>query len=206
MATLLLIRHGQNDTLGKSLAGRLPGVHLNEVGKEQANRLGQVLKDLPIKAVYVSPLERAQETAQPIAKAHHLPVKVLSDLIEIDFGEWQGQEIKQLNQHKLWNQVQENPSSICFPDGESFHEAQKRIATGLTSLNEQFEDEDLVVCVAHGDVIRLAVAYFLGLPLDNFQRIKIAPATLTILHLRKNKVFFGPINYPMDFPEFRVDR
>ena len=83
-----------------------------------------------------------------------------------------------------------------------FEDAQARIVTGILEINDQFDEKDLVVCVAHGDVIRLAVAHFMGLPLDHFQRLQIAPASITVVHLRKGKAFFGPINYLLDFPEY----
>jgi len=202
MAIFLLVRHGQNDSIGKRLAGRLPGLHLNEAGKAQADRLAKLLKNLPIIAVYASPLERTQETAQPIAQPHHLPVETVPALIELDFGDWQGQELETLKQNALWNQVQGHPSDHCFPGGETFAEAQSRVVKKLLDLNDQFESKDMVVCVAHGDVIRLAVAYFLGLPLDNFQRLRTTPASVTVLNLQEGKVSFGPINYSMEFPEF----
>ncbi len=202
MAVILLIRHGENDTVGKTLAGRLPNVHLNEKGQAQARRLAAGLAALPIKAVYASPLERAQETAEPIARVHGLPVKTLPALLEVDFGAWQGQRLSRLKRGRLWKTVQDNPASFRFPKGESFAEAQARVAAGLTAISEQYGGKDMVVCAAHSDVIRLAVAHFLGLPLDHFQRVQIAPASVTVLVLNGGKAFFGPINYMFGFPAF----
>ena len=201
MAILFLIRHGHNDSVGKKLTGRLPGVHLNAEGQAQAQKLAEALADLEIKAVIASPLERAQETAEPIAKTHNLTVETLTDLLEIDFGKWQGRTFKQLKRLKLWKKVQKAPSEVRFPDGESFSEAQERVAKGLIALSEQYGEKEKVVCVAHSDVIRLAVAYFLGLPLDHFQRIRIAPASISILFLHEGNGFFGPINHSFDFPK-----
>jgi probable phosphomutase (TIGR03848 family) len=202
MAIFLLIRHGQNDSLGQRLAGRLPDVHLNEEGKAQADRLGKMLETLPIKAVYASPLERTLETAQSIARPHHLPVETLPALIELDFGDWQGREIKQLKQQPLWVHAHNHASEHCFPGGETFKEAQSRIVKELHNLNDQFNTNDPVVCVTHGDVIRLAVAYFMGLHLDHFHRLRISPASVTVLHIQENKPSLGPINYVLDFPTF----
>lgn len=195
MATILLIRHGHNDTIGNTLAGRLPGVHLNEDGLEQARCLAEELADLPIKAVYASPLERTMETAEPIARVHALNVEEIPSLIEIDFGEWQGEKIKTLKESKLWKIIHEHPNHVSFPSGENFPDAQSRIIEGLLHLDSQYDENDIVVCVAHSDVIRLAVAYFLALPLKNFHRIKIFPASITVLHLDQGEVSFGPINY-----------
>ena len=201
MAILFLIRHGHNDSVGKKLAGRLPDVHLNAEGQAQAQKLAEELANLDIKAVVASPLERAQETAEPIARSHDLAVETLPDLLEIDFGQWQGRSFKQLRRLKLWKKVQETPGQVRFPDGESFAEAQDRVAQALISLSQQYGEKERVVCVAHSDVIRLAVAYFLGLPLDHFQRLRIAPASISVLFLHEGKGFFGPINHSFDFPK-----
>jgi probable phosphomutase (TIGR03848 family) len=198
MAKFLLIRHGENDMVGKKLAGRLPDVHLNEKGKAQVCKLAAELADLPIKAVYASPLERAVETAEPIADLHHLEVQILSELLEIDFGQWEGKRLSRLKRGRLWKIVQGSPAAFRFPDGESFAEAQGRVAAGLTSLSEKYGANDLVVCAAHSDVIRLAVAYFLGLHLGHFQRIRIAPASVTVLYLNGDQAYFGPINHVSD--------
>lgn len=204
MAYFLLIRHGQNDLVKKKLAGRLADVHLNEHGKAQARRLAAELASLPIEAVIASPLERTQETAVPIARVHDLPILVEPALLEIDFGKWQGKSFKQLHRSKLWKQVQEAPAGFQFPDGESFKEAQNRVSEGLINLSKGYGEKDLVVCVAHSDVIRLAVAHFLGMPLDNFQRIRIDPASVTVLCLHEGKAFFGPINHTFEFPDLRL--
>lgn len=201
MAKFLLIRHGQNDLVAKKLAGRLPCVHLNEVGKTQAQRLAALLAGLPIKAVYSSPLERAQETALPIAQAHDLEVSIMPELIEMDYGSWQGKRLKALQRRKLWQTIQAQPSQVCFPDGERFIDAQARVVTGITALCEQYTEKDWVVCVSHSDVIKLLIAHFLGLPLDNFQRLQIGPASISVLYLHGGKASLGPINRTLDFPE-----
>ncbi|MBG0771847.1 MAG: MSMEG_4193 family putative phosphomutase [Anaerolineaceae bacterium] len=199
MATFLLIRHGDNDFLGSKLAGRLPGVHLNAKGQAQAQAVADGLAELPITAIYASPLERAQETAQPLAESKGLPIQVLPELMEIDFGEWQGQELAKLRKDKLWEIVQTNPATFRFPGGESFAEAQNRVVAGLLALSEQYGEKALIVCTSHSDIIRLAVAHFLALPLDRFQRIRIRPASVTVLHLNGGLGYFGPINYSFDF-------
>jgi probable phosphoglycerate mutase len=203
MAIFFLVRHGQNDMVGKKLAGRLPGVHLNSQGQSQARRLAAELAELPIKAVYASPLERAQETAEPIARIHDLPVLTNEGLIEIDYGLWEGKSIKQLRRLKLWRNVQEAPDGFCFPDGETFNEAQSRIAQTLQTLNQGYAENDLIVCVSHCDVIRLAVAFFLQMPLNAFQRLHIHIASVTELHLVEGKVSFGPINASTGFAAYR---
>jgi probable phosphomutase (TIGR03848 family) len=202
MAVFLLIRHGQNDMVGEKLAGRLPGVHLNEDGKAQARRLAAETAHLQLKAVYSSPLDRARETAEPIARVHDLDVELMPDLLEIDFGDWQGKRLKRLKKGRLWKTVQSHPGDFRFPNGESFAEAQARVALSLTELSEQHGKGDLIACVAHSDVIRLAVAYFLGLSLDDFQRLRISTGSVTIMYLHEGQAFFNAINHTLDFPKF----
>lgn len=121
MPTLLLIRHGENDYVktGK-MAGRIPGVHLNEKGQKQARALADALTHIPLKAVYSSPLERAMETAQPIAESHKLTILQEPDLMDTDIGKWQGKSLKMLRLTKVWKIVQNSPSRFRFPEGESF--------------------------------------------------------------------------------------
>ena len=203
MAIFFLIRHGQNDWVGKKLAGRLAGVHLNAHGVTQARRLAAGLADVPINAVFSSPLERAVETAEPIARVQGLSVQVFPDLLEIDFGSWQGKSLKRLQRLKVWEQVQKKPADFSFPKGESFDEAQTRVSEGLITLSKQFEKKERVVCVAHSDVIRLTVAHFLGVPLNNFQRIRIDPASVTVLYLQDGEAFLGTINYTFSSSGFQ---
>ena len=184
MPLLLLIRHGENEYVktGK-MAGRLPGVHLNEWGQKQAQALGEALKDIPIKAIYSSPLERAMETAAPIASARKMQIIQEHDLIESNIGKWQGKSIKALRLTKIWKIVQSSPSRFRFPDGESFPEMQARIASALERIIEKHnKPQDIVVVVFHADPIKLAVSHFLGLPLDNFQRVSCDTGSLTAIH------------------------
>ena len=201
MAIILLVRHGQNDMVGKKLAGRLPDVHLNEAGRTQAGNLAVAFSGLPIKAIFSSPLERTLETAQPIAREHDLTVEILPDLLEIDFGNWQGQDLEELKKSSDWKYVQEQPADFRFPMGESFAEAQQRMAACLTHIGEIYQKDDLVVCVGHSDMIRLSVAHFLGIPLNDFQRLRIETASVTVLYLSEEKANFGAINHVLSFPE-----
>lgn len=182
MALFLLIRHGENNYVKQGrLAGRLPGIHLNKKGYEQANLLASKLHGAPIKSVYSSPLERALETASPIASDLGLDVIIRAGLIETDYGEWQNQRIKGLSRQKLWKLVQSSPCLMRFPGGESFFEAQLRIVNELVELSKLHDPKDMVVCVSHADPIKLAVAYFIGLPIDMFQRLVLSPASITAL-------------------------
>ncbi len=184
MPLFLLIRHGENEYVKRGrLAGRLPGIHLNEAGRAQSLALAERLKGDSIKALYSSPLERALETAEPISSALNLEVIQRPGLIETDYGEWQDQKLKGLSRLKSWKIVQSAPSLFQFPGGESFSAAQSRIIAELSSLSKFYEPKDVVACVSHADPIKLAVAFFIGLPLDMFQRLSISPGSITALFL-----------------------
>jgi len=201
MAMILLIRHGENDYVKKGrLAGRLPGVNLNSNGRAQAHTLAERLSSVRIKSIYSSPLERALETADPIAKILGLEVVVRPGLIEVDVGDWQNKTLKGLSRRKLWRVVQEAPSRMKFPGGESFLEAQMRIYEELNELATNHKEKDIFICVSHSDPIKLAIAYFLGLPLDMFQRLHISPASISTLILNEHYTRFININYDLSYP------
>ncbi len=184
MPIFLLVRHGENDFVKeKRLAGRLPGIHLNENGILQVENLAQKLAKTPIKAVYSSPLERAVETAQPIAAQLSLELISRQGLIEIDIGDWQGKLISELRRLAIWKKVQLAPSRMRFPGGETFAEAQTRMVIELETLARMHQEKDCIICVSHCDPIKLAAAYYLGMPLNSFQRLIVSPATITMLEI-----------------------
>jgi probable phosphomutase (TIGR03848 family) len=182
MTIINLVRHGENDFVGKRLAGRLPGVHLNSRGLMQAEALGSLFESHELQAVYSSPLERTMETAEPIAMHHGLKVIPRQGLTELDIGQWQGKTLKSLRRLKLWRAVLSTPSMIRFPEGETYLEAQGRIIGELEALRSRHGNpKDIIVCVTHADIIKIAIAHYLGLPLDLFQRLMVAPASISTL-------------------------
>lgn len=198
MPLILLVRHGENDYIKKKrLPGRLPEIHLNEKGRRQAQAVAEKLKGAPVKAVYSSPLERALETAEPIAQALGLAVTPRPGLIEVDIGEWQGETLGRLRRQKLWKAVQAAPSRLRFPGGETFAEAQNRIVAEIEVLCRLHDAKDIFVCVSHADPIRLAVAYYLGLPLDHFQRLIVHPASITALVVGEMFSHLLTLNYDL---------
>jgi len=203
MTLLLLIRHGENDyTKTHKLAGRLPGVHLNEHGQKQAQALGEALKDVPIKAVYSSPLERAIGTANPIAESHRLTIQQEPDLMDTDIGKWQGKSLASLRLTKAWKIVQSAPSRFRFPEGESFVDAQTRYVDALERIiKAHHKPQDVVAVVFHADPIKLAVSHFLGMPLDHFQRLSCDTGSLTALYAGKASANLIKLNQrpPFDF-------
>jgi probable phosphoglycerate mutase len=187
MAAVLLIRHAENEFVKEGrLAGRLPNVHLNQAGVDQATRLADKLKDLRLKAIYSSPLERALETAQQICEPHKLDIIQDAGLLEVDYGEWQGKTLKSLRRRKLWKLVQQVPSQMRFPGGESFAEAQIRIVNALNQIATQYKPRDLLVCVSHSDMIKLAIAHYIGLSMDMFQRLHISPASISVMKISQD--------------------
>jgi probable phosphomutase (TIGR03848 family) len=200
MPLLLLIRHGENEYVktGK-MAGRLPGVHLNERGQKQAAELAEALKQVPIKAVYASPLERAVETAGPIAEGRKLEIQLRPELMDNDIGAWQGRSLKQLSRTKKWKIVQQAPSRFKFPEGESFLETQARIASCLDEIAASHKPKDVVAIVFHADPIKLAVAHYLGMPLDYFQRLGCDTASVTVLYVSETGAHLIKLNQKPPF-------
>ncbi|MFT7597811.1 MAG: putative phosphomutase (TIGR03848 family) [Acidimicrobiales bacterium] len=189
--TVLLVRHGRTPTTGKVLPGRAPGLHLGDEGKAQAQRAADRIAALgegKIAAVYASPMERARETAAPIAKATGLRVRQNKGLIEADFGEWTGRNLSDLYKLKEWEQVQKYPSGFRFPGGESFTEMQTRMCNAIHELVGQHPGQT-IVCTSHADTIKAAVAEAMGTHLDQFQRIVIGPCSITAI----TYTFTGPI-------------
>ncbi len=182
MTLLLLIRHGENDFSKRGvLAGRRPGVHLNDKGRQQAQELARSLSGLPIRAIYSSPLERAVETAEPLATALGLPVQRASGLIESDVGAWEGKAVRRLALSKYWRLIQTSPSRAGHPGGETFIQTQTRIVGAVAAICAKQRAKDMIACVLHADPIKLAVAHYIGIPLDNFQRLGCDPASVTLL-------------------------
>jgi broad specificity phosphatase PhoE len=195
MTTILLIRHGLTDFVGKRLAGHLPGIHLNKVGLDQAKGIADLLQPTPIKAIFSSPLERSIETAQPMAIQKNLEIEVIEALAEINFGSWQGKTVKQIQRMKMWETVRENPSKVLFPNGESFVEAKKRLIGAMEYVLRNSTSEDYVACFSHSDSIRILLTHFLNMPIDSFQRIVIDTASISVIRVGDNEIRVGPINY-----------
>ncbi len=196
MTTFYLIRHGHNDFLGKrKLAGRMPNVHLSSEGHRQAEALGRILASVKFEAIYASPLERAVETAEPLARNQGLDILLREGLLEIGYGTWQGQSLKALRHRKLWPIIQNTPSLARFPEGESFPEAQARVVAEIEALRDLHRSKKAsIACVFHSDPIKLAIAHYLGLPLDLFQRITISPASMSVLSLSDSSIRIMGLN------------
>jgi probable phosphomutase (TIGR03848 family) len=182
---VLLVRHGQTPTTGKVLPGRAPGLHLADAGTAQADAVAERIAALQngerkVAAVYASPLERTRETAAPIAKALGVRVKQVKGLLECEFGDWTGAELKKLSKLPEWRTVQRNPSGFRFPGGESFTEMQARITGAIDTMRKEHPGQT-VVAVSHADPIKAAVAHAMGTHLDLFQRIVVSPCSVSAI-------------------------
>jgi broad specificity phosphatase PhoE len=189
MTNFLLIRHAQCDPVGSSIAGRLPGIHLNQVGRQEAERLAERLDGVALAGLYSSPLERAMETAQPIGVRQQLPVQILEELNEIDFGNWTGRSLAELDQLPDWRRFNSFRSGSRIPGGENMAEVLARALQAIDRLHQLHPDSaEIVGVVSHGDVLRLLIAHAMGSSPDLMQRLELSPASLSILELES----YGP--------------
>lgn len=199
MPTILLVRHGENDFVKKGrLAGRIPGVNLNARGRAQAAAVAEALRETKLAAVYTSPLERAVETAQAVAKPHGLRVEKRQALIETDLGDWQGKSIAALRRKREWRLLQEHPSRFRFPGGEWMAEHQARLVAEIERICAAHSAKDTVAVVGHADPFKVVIAYYLGLPLDNFQRIMLNTCSVSTLHIDKGAARVVNVNWVPD--------
>ncbi|HXE53868.1 MAG TPA: histidine phosphatase family protein [Tepidisphaeraceae bacterium] len=187
MTTFLLIRHGAHLLGGDTIAGRSPDVHLSPLGHDQARRMAHRVAKLPLKAIYSSPIDRAKETAAHLSDATGLPVQISDALSELDYGDWTRKRLDELRPQPVFKQWNTFRSGTRIPNGESMLQTQGRIVGEMIRLREQHPDE-CIALVSHGDVIKSAVAYWLGVPLDLFMRIEISLASVSVVAIGD----FGP--------------
>lgn len=182
MTTFYLIRHGHIDALGHSIAGRQAGVHLSASGRRQAEALAEWLADAPICRILSSPLERTQETAGILAKRLHLNVETADELIELDFGDWNGAQVRDLQADPQWERFNAFRSGARIPGGESMLEVQTRLI-GLMERLRAREPQECIALVSHGDVIRAGICYWLSVPIDLLNRIEISVASASVIRV-----------------------
>ena len=193
MITFFLIRHASCSGLGQTLWGRTPGVCLNETGKLQAQRLAERFRGMTLQAIYSSPLERALETAETIARSMNLEVTKNPAFDEINFGEWTGKSFDTLSGDESWRRFNRDRSTTRIPGGESFLEVQTRVVNGLERLSSQHTNARVAI-VSHADVIKAAVGYFAATPIDLLQRIEISPCSVSVVAMDKDSVRLLTIN------------
>ncbi len=188
MATVILVRHGRTTANASGvLAGRTPGVKLDDTGHEQAARMGERLGDVPLVGVVTSPLERCRQTTKAIVSRQTTPLKPVSEkgITECDYGDWQGGSLSDLAKEDLWSVVQNHPSAAAFPGGESMATMQARSVAAIRRHDAAYEAEHgpgaVWAAVTHGDIIKSILADALGMHLDLFQRINVDPASVSII-------------------------
>lgn len=193
MTTFFLVRHATCDPVGHSIAGRASGVHLNVEGHRQAATLVDRFEDTHIDAVYTSPLERARETIEPFARTRGIEVSVVPAIIELDFGEWTGARLDELEADATWKLFNAARSTTRIPGGETMREAQTRAVSFLESAAERAPESRNII-VSHGDIIRAIVMNFLEIPLDSVHHLEISPASISIVDLYPNWAVVRAVN------------
>ena len=193
---MILVRHGRSTANATGvLAGRMPGVHLDETGVKQAVAVGERLASVRLSAAVTSPLERCRETTREILRPQAAPLRPSTDkqLSECDYGDWQGRPLKDLAKEKLWKTVQAQPSAATFPGGESMRAMQDRAVAAIrrhdARIGAEHGEDAVWLAVSHGDVIKSILADALGTHLDLFQRIHVDPASVSIVSYTDTRPF-----------------
>jgi broad specificity phosphatase PhoE len=200
--TALLVRHAACDHVGRRIAGRSPGVHLNAQGRAEAVVLARALGGLPITAVYSGPLERAWETAAPLAKRLGLPVLASPGLDELDFGDWTGRSLDSLAAEPVWRAFNEARDTTRIPGGELMGGAIGRAMEELVRFGREHPDQ-VVAAVSHGDVIRGVLLHCLGMPLNQVHRLEVAPASVSVVCLYEPVPRVLAVNWTAGSPPWR---
>ena len=199
MTLVLLVRHGLTGATGSVLAGRTPGIPLDDRGREQAAALAARLASVPLDAIVTSPVQRCRETADAIAAARNgHPVAVTEDeqFAEVRYGDWTGKPLRQLARDPLWRAVQAHPSAVRFPgtDGEAMADVQHRAVRAIRDWNTRLGRDAVYLICSHGDVIKSVIADCLGMHLDMFQRISADPCSLSVIRYTPLRPFLLRMN------------
>jgi probable phosphomutase (TIGR03848 family) len=197
VTTVILLRHGRTTAnAGGILAGWTPGVQLDETGAAQVGAVGERLARVPLAAVVSSPLERCRQTADAIATGRDLEVQTDDRLGEARYGDWTGRAIKELVKEPLWKVVQQHPSAAVFPgpEGEGLAQTQARAVAAVREWNAKLGPDAVWLACSHGDVIKAILADALGLHLDQFQRIVVDPASVSVVTYTDTRPFVVRVN------------
>ncbi|HWD59396.1 MAG TPA: histidine phosphatase family protein [Stellaceae bacterium] len=195
MTILHLLRHGEHGLVGRVLAGRMPGVGLTESGRAEIAAVAERLVADNVAALYASPLQRTRESAEIVAARLGLPVEYRDDLLELDFGEWTGATFDSIRADPRWRSWSSHRSLATIPGGETMRQVQHRVVNAIIEISGKHRD-DVVVAVSHGDVIRSALVFALGMPLDFYHRIEVAQASLSTLRIDDAGIHVVRVNEP----------
>jgi probable phosphomutase (TIGR03848 family) len=199
VATVVLLRHARSTANGSGvLAGRSPGVELDETGRAQATALVDRLTQVPLAAIVCSPLLRCQQTITPLMQARGITPVTEDSLSEVDYGDWTGRELKTLAKEKLWSVVQQHPSAAVFPAGEGLANVQTRAVAAVRAHDARITAEHgpraVWLLCSHGDVLKAIIADALGQHLDSFQRIVVNPASVSVVQYTETRPFVLRVN------------
>jgi probable phosphomutase (TIGR03848 family) len=197
VTTVLLVRHGLTALTGPVLAGRTPGLALDERGQAQAAALAERLRPVPLTAVVSSPLQRCVETAGAVAAGRDGLAPQLDDrLIEVGYGDWTGRQLRELAKEPLWKVVQQHPSAVVFPGpgGEALANTAARSVAAIRDWNARLGPDAIWLACSHGDVIKAVLADALGLHLDQFQRIVVEPCSISVVSYQATRPFVVRMN------------
>jgi probable phosphomutase (TIGR03848 family) len=196
MTTVLLIRHGRTTANASGvLAGRTPGIDLDERGRTQAEALAARLAAVPLAAIVSSPLERTHQTAEALVSGRSgVPLHLDDQLTECDYGHWSGRDLKTLAKEPLWKTVQAHPAAAVFPGGEAMAAMSARAVTAIRRWNAQLGEHATYAVVSHGDIIKAIAADALGMHLDLFQRLQVDPCSVTVIRYTATRPFVLRLN------------
>ncbi len=180
MTLFLLIRHGMTDAVGEVMYGRLPGWHLNDLGRRQAEAMARQLDAVVPGHLFASPMERTRETAEYVSRRFDLPITINAEIIEIDSGDWTGRTFAQLDADPLWHRYNRFRSITRIPGGEIVSEVQARMVREMDRLYRLYPDA-VVALFSHGDPIRSALAAYAGVPLDHLHQLDVRPASVSVV-------------------------
>ena len=182
MTVLFLVRHAVTEHTGKKLSGWMEDIPLSDEGRAQAEAVADRMAAHKLEAIYSSPIDRTLQTAQPIAARHDLAINTSRAIGEVEYGKWTDRSLKVLARTKLWAQIQRWPSAARFPDGETLREVQVRVVGEIERIVAEHPRGQVCV-VSHGDPIKLICAHYMGVHIDLFQRIVVAPASISVLSI-----------------------
>lgn len=187
MTTFLLVRHAVHSLLESTLAGRSLDISLNSEGARQAETVADVLREIRVTRIQSSPRRRALETAVPVSRRLGLPIETQTALDEVNFGTWSGRTFLELRADPLWNQWNAERANVRAPGGgETMREVLARVGNHLHSVAEEHPDE-IVVMVTHAEVIRSIVLSDFGFSLSDWQRVNVAPASITRCQISRRR-------------------
>jgi probable phosphoglycerate mutase len=187
MGVFHFLRHGEHGLLGKVLAGRMPGVGMTERGRAEIASQAERLAREKIAAIYASPLQRTRETAEIVSARLSLSIEFRDDLLELDFGEWTGATFDAIRADPRWQAWSTQRSLAAIPGGESMRAVQQRVVAAMIELNERHL-HDTIVLASHGDVIRCALLFALGMPLDFYNRIEIGQGSISTIQIQSGGI------------------